>query len=91
MKQIMAVVHGLVQGVSFRYYTQQEARRLGVTGWVGNLADGSVQVLAEGDDDQLYQFVQWLHHGPPAAKVKRVEVKWGEASGEHRHFDVRYL
>lgn len=80
LKQITAVVHGTVQGVSFRYYTQRAADRLGVTGWVANQRDGTVKVVAEGDEATLQEFLAFLHEGSPAAYVQRVAVTWAEAS-----------
>ncbi len=69
-----AIVYGRVQGVNFRHYTEREATRLSLDGWVRNLPDGTVEVEAAGDAASLDAFVSWLHHGPPAARVDRVEV-----------------
>ncbi len=91
MKRIQATIQGRVQGVSFRYYTQKEAQRLGLTGWVRNQPDGSVMTIAEGTEENLHQFVQFLHHGPPAARVSRVDLTWQEASGKFIHFEVSYF
>jgi acylphosphatase len=90
MQRLVATVFGRVQGVGFRAFTQQEANRLGVVGWVANRWDGSVRVVAEGPDDALHRLVTWLHHGPPAAHVDHVEVAWEEGTGEFRGFQVRY-
>lgn len=68
-------VSGRVQGVSFRYYTYREATRLGIVGWVRNLTDGRVEVLACGNPDAMEQLKQWLHHGPPAAQVDNVDCQ----------------
>ncbi len=89
-QQIHAVVHGRVQGVSFRHYTVQEALRLNVTGWVRNVSDGTVEVHAEGTRQQLEAFIAWLHIGSPHADVEEVTVIWGEASGNDDDFTVRY-
>ncbi|WP_107852437.1 acylphosphatase [Oceanimonas marisflavi] len=62
-------VSGRVQGVSFRYYTQCEAERLGVNGYARNLPDGRVEVLAEGPAAAVRQLVAWLRHGPDTAQV----------------------
>ncbi len=91
MKRIQATIQGRVQGVSFRYYTQKEAQRLGLTGWVRNQPDGSVMTVAEGTEENLQMFVQFLHHGPPAARVSHVDLTWQEASGEFTRFEVRYF
>lgn len=68
-------VTGMVQGVSFRFYAQREARRLGVSGWVRNEPDGSVAVHVEGDPDAVDAMVGWCRQGPPAARVERVDVR----------------
>ena len=90
-QQLIAIVHGYVQGVSFRYYTQRAARRLGVTGWVANQRDGTVKVMAEGDKPALQEFLAFLHEGSPAARVQRVDVSWGEAVGTFQNFSVRLI
>ncbi len=87
--QLRAVVRGHVQGVSFRYYTQQEALRLGLTGWVRNLPEGTVQVDAEGPRPRLEQLLAFLHSGPSAARVAAVEPTWAAASGEFSRFEIR--
>jgi acylphosphatase len=89
-KQLTAVVHGAVQGVSFRYYTHRTANRLGVTGWVANQPDGTVKVVAEGEEAALRQLAAFLQEGPAAATVQQVEEKWSEATGEFQIFSVRY-
>ena len=86
----MVVVHGYVQGVAFRANTQREASRLHVTGWVANRWDGTVKVVAEGSDESLRHLVNWLHQGPRAARVAKVEVSWLEGTGEYRGFQIRY-
>jgi acylphosphatase len=68
-------VSGRVQGVFFRASTEQQAQRLGISGWVRNLRDGRVEVLACGDEQQLETFVKWLEIGPEYAKVTKIEVK----------------
>lgn len=88
---LRAVVHGRVQGVSFRYYTTEEARRLGVTGWVMNRYDRTVEVTAEGTQTQLQALLHFLHRGPPSAEVTRVDVEWVEASGAFDGFQIRYF
>ncbi|KAF2195096.1 Acylphosphatase [Zopfia rhizophila CBS 207.26] len=72
-KRISYKVDGDVQGVSFRYYTCKEARSIGVTGFVYNASDGTVQGEAQGSDDAIKAFVQYLNKGPSAARVSGVE------------------
>lgn len=90
MQQLIAVVHGYVQGVGFRASTQQRAGLLNLTGWVANQWDGSVKVVAEGPDNNLQRLLDWLQHGPPAACVQHVEVTWTAGSGEFRGFQIRH-
>jgi acylphosphatase len=67
-------VSGRVQGVFFRASTRQQAERLGLRGWAVNLPDGRVEVLAVGPAAAVQQLGEWLHDGPPAAKVLGVET-----------------
>lgn len=67
------VVRGQVQGVFFRVTTQQTAQRLGLAGWVRNLPDGSVELVANGDEQKLKELERWLWKGPPDARVEDVE------------------
>ncbi len=83
------VIQGRVQGVSFRYHTMQEARILGLTGWVRNLWDGRVEVLIAGDEDAVKQMIEWCQQGPPSAVVENVEVAWEEPAAEFNNFRVR--
>ncbi len=89
-KRLQAVIHGHVQGVSFRYYARQRARALGLVGWVRNRDDGTVEVVAEGQENDLRRFVSWLHAGPSLAHVTRVETEWAPAMGDLVSFEVRY-
>lgn len=86
--RLCASVRGLVQGVSFRYYTLHRARELGLSGFVRNLWDGSVEVVAEGPRKSLEQLLSWLHQGPPGADVDQVSVLWEQASGKFGRFEV---
>lgn len=68
------LVHGRVQGVGFRYATSQEAKRLGLAGWVRNRQDGTVEILVEGEADTVDEMVDWASHGPEAAEVTRLDI-----------------
>lgn len=81
-------VHGKVQGVWFRASTREQALALGLSGYAGNLADGSVQVQAQGDADALDRLEQWLSQGPPLAKVSRVEILELEPRLSERGFGI---
>ncbi|MDE2585281.1 MAG: acylphosphatase [Betaproteobacteria bacterium] len=67
-------IHGLVQGVGFRYSLCREADTLGLNGWVRNRRDGSVEALASGPATAVALLIEWAHRGPPSAQVMRVEV-----------------
>ena len=89
LKRARCVVHGLVQGVSFRACTRREAVRRGLVGWVKNLADGGVEFVAEGEERLVDELIAWARRGPDFARVDDVEVRWEPPAGE-RGFDVRY-
>jgi len=89
--RLHAVVEGIVQGVNFRYYTVRQARALGLTGWVANRWDGTVETVAEGPRPALREFLDFLHEGPPAAHVTHVAVQWEEPTGEFTDFRIIYL
>ena len=90
MKRVHLLISGRVQGVAFRYYTIEEADRLGVLGWVRNLPDGRVEVVAEGEPERIEAFARWCHRGPALARVDEVKMETPEATGEFRRFDIRY-
>lgn len=83
------VVHGRVQGVFFRAETRKTAKLLGLSGWVRNLRDGSVEALFEGDRSDVERAVEWCRQGPAAAVVKQLDVEWLEPGGL-TGFEVRY-
>lgn len=83
------VVKGRVQGVGFRYYVQDHAQRLALTGWVRNLWDGQVEVVAEGNMAQLEQLLAIVQRGPSSARVSAVDIRWSSATGEFGGFHVR--
>ena len=89
LRRAHLLIHGRVQGVSFRLSTQERALKLGLTGWVRNLADGSVEALAEGPEAAVLEWVDWCRHGPAAARVQTMEtVALCDASGEFTTFQV---
>jgi acylphosphatase len=90
MRRVEASVKGRVQGVNFRYATRQRARQLDLRGWVRNELDGSVQVVAEGPEEDLKALVSFLHHGPPMAWVEAVDVVWAQPVGDLQGFQVRF-
>ncbi len=89
VQQLHALVFGRVQGVNFRFYTQQKANELGLIGWVRNLPDGSVEVVAEGPSEQLEELLLFLQRGSASAIVSHVDYQWHAADGELVDFQVR--
>lgn len=90
MERLEATVRGRVQGVGFRRYVRNWARKLGLAGWVRNEADGSVRLVAEGDAEGLDRLTRLLWGGPPPAAVEAVEAVRGPASGAFSAFEVRF-
>ncbi len=90
MKRIEIYVEGVVQGVGFRYFTKKVARELGVKGFVKNLPDGRVYIVAEGDENQLEKFLSAVRRGPSLAVVRNVHVIERPATGEFNDFVVAY-
>ena len=82
-------IRGRVQGVWFRGSMQQEAERLGVSGWARNRPDGTVEAEAEGTRAGVDALIAWAHHGPRGARVTEVQVRWTEPRGERGDFAVR--
>ena len=87
MKRVDIRVIGRVQGVFYRVSTQETARGLGIRGTVRNARDGSVLIEAEGEEDDLAQFVKWCRQGPPGAHVEELDVRNGEP-GRFTSFEV---
>jgi acylphosphatase len=88
-KRLVASVRGSVQGVGFRWFVEREAARLGLEGWVSNQADGSVEVVAEGDEDALRELLLQLWEGPPGAAVRDVGIRQEPARGNLAGFTIR--
>ena len=83
-------VRGRVQGVGFRYFVLRTARAAGLTGFVRNLRDGSVEVVSEGPREKLEGLLREIGEGPRHGIVTAVEVEWAAPSGEFLDFDVRF-
>ena len=90
MKRFSMIVSGRVQGVFYRDFARREAEKLDITGYVKNLNDGNVEMVAESDEEALKKFVALCKKGPLMAFVKNVEIREVPATGEFDGFDVRY-
>ncbi len=88
IEQLHATVYGRVQGVSFRFYTRDTAVALGLTGWVANRYDGSVEVVAEGPRAKLDRLLGFLQHGPPMARVDQVQFDFMPATRDFNYFTI---
>ena len=86
--RFLIIIEGRVQGVWFRDSTRKEALSLGVTGWVKNRPDGTVEVLAEGPEDKVRALIGWCHHGPPSAGVTRLDETEELWEGRFETFDI---
>jgi acylphosphatase len=89
-KRLEAHVYGQVQGVGYRFYARQMARRLNLQGYVRNCIDRTVEVVAEGERHALDQFLAHLKQGPSAATVERVDAKWLPSRHTFLGFEVRF-
>ncbi len=83
-------ISGRVQGVFYRACTQEEAKGLGLKGWVKNLDDGRVEVVCEGVREDILKLIEWCRVGPPGAIVRDVKVDWEPPTGEFNEFRIIY-
>jgi acylphosphatase len=90
MTRAHVYVRGRVQGVFFRASTKDRALTLGVTGWVKNCLDGSVEAVFEGKKDLVDKIVNWCRKGPAGARVEQTDVSWEDFTGEFDAFSVVY-
>jgi acylphosphatase len=92
MEQVRAKVllDGRVQGVGLRYYTQQKATELGLTGFIRNLTDGRVEVVFEGPADKVEELLTWFQTGSPQARVDTIALRYEQPEGRFKSFIVRY-
>ena len=89
MKLARINIQGKVQGVFFREFIKKAARKLGLKGYVKNLRDGSVGVVAEGNEEALNNLIAECNKGPLMAHIKNIEVEYGEPEGEFDNFYIR--
>ena len=88
--RVRVIVEGRVQGVLFRYHTQETAFNLDLKGWVKNRRDGSVEAVFEGDKEKVDQIIRWCHRGPSGARVTKVHLYWENYTGEFKDFTINY-
>jgi acylphosphatase len=86
--RIECKITGRVQMVMYRDFAQRKARRLGIVGTVQNMKDGSVALVAEGEEEALKKYIALLHKGSVFSKVEEVETKWTETTGDFRDFRI---
>ena len=84
------LVQGRVQGVFFRDHTQKWASSLGVCGWVKNLANGQVEILAEGEKDRIEDLIGLVRKGPPLSRVEGMEIEWAVYKGDNKDFRITW-
>ncbi len=84
------IVHGLVQGVGYRFFTIEKAREYGVTGYVQNLPDGNVLVVAEAEKGILNDFIEELKIGPRASRVTGIDINFSEKDTGYKNFSIKY-
>lgn len=89
-QRVRLIIHGRVQGVFFRASTMETAFSLGLTGWVRNRPEGTVETVAEGPAADIERFVKWCHGGPRSARVDKVEQERSTALGDMVGFEVTY-
>lgn len=82
-------ITGLIQGVFFRQGVKEQADALGLTGWVRNEPDGSVEIVAEGGEENLQKLSEWCRKGTEWSRVDRIEIEWLEARGEFEGFEIK--
>ena len=89
-KRVHIFISGDVTGVGFRYWTSQNAKKLGLTGWVRNAERDLVEAVFEGEKMMVEELVKKCHQGPMLASVKNVDIEWQDAEDEFISFEVRY-
>ena len=89
-KSVHILVTGKVQGVFFRQATKVIAIKNHVTGWVKNLESGQVEILLEGEDQNVNSIVEWCHNGPANSRVDEIKIEQQKFSGQYSNFEVRY-
>ena len=84
------IISGKVQGVCYRMETQHAAEQAGVSGWVKNRFDGTVEAVFEGEKEQVDQIIEWCRKGPPLSSVSNVSIRWESFTDEFPGFEITY-
>lgn len=92
MKRVKVKIHGLVQGVFYRANTRDKAKQIGVTGWVKNMPDNTVEAVFEGEADKVDEMIEWCKTGPPSAEVEKIEILENEQVeiNSFKSFEIKY-
>lgn len=90
MNAVFIRISGLVQGVGYRYFVLRTAQKLGIVGYVKNLYDGGVEIIAEGESGPLNQLVEEAKIGPLSSDIRDMKIEWREPTGSFDSFDVRF-
>lgn len=90
LAEVILKIYGDVQGVGFRYSTVRQAQLLTLTGFVRNLPDGSVEILAQGEKENLEKLIAWTKKGPYFAEVEKIEATWKQPEEKFQEFEIRY-
>lgn len=86
ISEVFIKIYGAVQGVGFRYYAERIAANLNLTGYVKNASDGTVEIFAQGNKENLEKLITWASRGPDLARIEKVEVEWHEVTETHSRF-----
>ena len=89
VKRVSLEIHGFVQGVGFRYHSRKQAQNLDLTGFVHNVENGTVELIAEGEEADLKKFIDWCYNGLGGAEVSKINVSWSKVTGEFSNFEIR--
>lgn len=88
-KQVVLKIYGKVQGVFFRDSSRKKAKELNLSGWVRNEPDGTVRIVAEGEEGDLKELIEWCKNGPNHADVDEVNVKWSDPTNQFSDFQIK--
>ncbi|MFH1461113.1 MAG: acylphosphatase [Patescibacteria group bacterium] len=89
-KQVQLKIYGRVQMVLYRDSARRQAKKLGLVGWVMNQDDNTVEIIAEGEEENLKKLIKWCYNGPMLARVDKINVKWSEPTGQFNDFEIKY-